>query len=90
MEFKICDWMTLKSTMLLCEHGCYLELVNPDAKEKKEFEVKIERKSAMESMLRFQVTILVAMKWLCKANRISECGIFSSQIKLNDKKPRVE
>lgn len=66
------------------------KLVNPDAKEKKEFEVKIERKSAMESMLRFQVTILVAMKWLCKANRISECGIFASQIKLNDKKPRME
>lgn len=66
------------------------KLINPDAKEKKEFEEKIEKKAALESMLRLEVTILVAMKWLCKANRISECSKFASHIKLNDKKTRME
>lgn len=61
------------------------KLINPDAKEKKEFDIKNWRKRAMGSMLRFPVTILVAVKWLCKANRISDCSKFASHIKLNKK-----
>lgn len=49
------------------------------------FEIKIGR---MRSMLRFQISVIVAMKWLCEANRISECSKCASHITVNDKKTK--
>lgn len=53
----------------------------------REFEVKIER---MRNMLTFQIAVIVAMKWLCETNRISECSKCASHINLNDKKTKPE
>ena len=67
MELKICDWEW--DSKVLCyfvKVDVIWKLINPNAKEKKVFEGTIEREAAMECMSRFQVKIVVAIKWCWK------------------------